>query len=77
LFFVLSVLGDQITFAIDGKEVVKARDATFTSGGAGFIIEQGTVPAYGFGVRRIRELTRQAAPIERALPARQALEMQA
>ena len=77
LFFVLSVLDDQITFAIDGKEMVKARDATFSSGGAGFIIEQGTVPAYGFAVRSIRELTRQAAPIERALPARQALEMQA
>lgn len=53
LDFAVSVNGDRLAFAIDGKELLTARDARFTSGGAGFFIEEGTVPALGFAVRKL------------------------
>lgn len=49
--FTLTVEGDRIRFAIDGKQVAEARDSFLASGGAGFLIEEGTIPALGFAVR--------------------------
>ncbi len=45
--------GDTLAMLIDGQPVLEARDTTLPSGGAGFLIEEGTVPARGFAVRRI------------------------
>lgn len=53
LSFALAVTGDRIGLAIDGQELVRAHDSNFDSGGAGFLIEEGTVPAYGFSVKRL------------------------
>jgi ADP-ribosylglycohydrolase len=52
LVFALSVKGKHLKFSIGGKVLLEADDDRFTSGGAGFLIEEGTVPAYGFAVRR-------------------------
>ena len=49
----VSAKGDSLRLTLDGRTVVAARDATFPSGGAGFLIEGGTVPALGFSVRRL------------------------
>ena len=49
----LCVLGDTLTFSIEGREILSARDCAYGSGGAGFLIEEGTVPALGFAVRQI------------------------
>ena len=51
--FELRVEGDTIALSIDGVPLVSARDGDYASGGAGFLIEGGTVPALGFSVRRI------------------------
>ncbi|MEA3132353.1 MAG: hypothetical protein QOG17_199 [Gammaproteobacteria bacterium] len=53
LRFALSVVGGRLAFSIDGKELLVAQDKSYASGGAGFVIEEGTVPAHGFSVRRI------------------------
>jgi len=53
LRFALSVIGGRLAFAIDSKELLVAQDESYASGGAGFVIEEGTVPAHGFSVRRI------------------------
>jgi len=53
LRFTLSVVGARLAFAIDGAQLLVAHDESFPSGGAGFFIEEGTVPAHGFSVRRI------------------------
>lgn len=45
--------GDRISLAIGGRPIVEARDGDYASGGAGFLIEGGTVPARGLSVRRI------------------------
>ena len=45
--------GDRLEFAIDSVTLVTAADGEYVSGGAGFLIEGGTVPARGFSVRRI------------------------
>ena len=50
LRFSLAVNGAHISFSINGKQLLTAEDATFASGGAGFVIDKGTVPAYGFSV---------------------------
>ncbi|MEF2071982.1 ADP-ribosylglycohydrolase family protein [Consotaella aegiceratis] len=50
--FELTVKATRIDFAIDGAILVSAVDDTLPSGGAGFLIEGGTVPARGFFVRR-------------------------
>lgn len=52
LRFELSARGEALALAIGGRELLSASDATFPSGGAGFLIEGGTVPALGFSVRR-------------------------
>ena len=49
----VSAKGDSLRLARGGRPVVAARDATFPSGSAGFLIEGGTVPALGFSVRRL------------------------
>ena len=49
---VVTVKGDTIGLAIDGVALVSASDDSYASGGAGFIIEGGTVPALGFSVQR-------------------------
>jgi hypothetical protein len=51
--FEVSAVGDRISLTISGKPVVEARDSDYISGGAGFLIEGGTVPALGLIVRRI------------------------
>jgi hypothetical protein len=49
----LSLSDDRLRLAVDGKEVASARDDTFQSGGAGFLVERGTIVADGFLVRAI------------------------
>lgn len=49
-----SLAGDRLTLKVDGKPAGEARDAAFASGGAGFIVEKGTVVADGFLVHAIR-----------------------
>jgi ADP-ribosylglycohydrolase len=49
----LSLSGDQLRFTVDGKEVATARDGSFTSGGAGFLVERGTIVADGFLVHAL------------------------
>jgi hypothetical protein len=51
--FEVSAVGDRISLTINGKPIVEAVDASYPSGGAGFLIEGGTVPALGLSVRRI------------------------
>jgi hypothetical protein len=53
LRFELKVDRDAIAFSIDGNDLLSAKDAEYASGGAGFFIEEGTVPALGFEVRAI------------------------
>ena len=50
--FALTVRGEEIALTIDGRPLLAATDATFSSGGAGFLIEGGTVPALGLTVAR-------------------------
>jgi len=49
----LSLKGDELRFAVDGKAVASARDDTFVSGGAGFLVERGTIVADGFLVHAL------------------------
>jgi hypothetical protein len=51
LKFEVKVVGDQIAFSVDGALLLTAADAEYVSGGAGFFIEEGTIPALGFEVR--------------------------
>ena len=51
--FEVSAKGDELAFSVAGQRLLVARDATFRSGGAGFLIEGGTVPALGFSVTRL------------------------
>ena len=51
--FEVSAVGDRITLTIKDKPIVEAHDTNYASGGAGFLIEGGTVPARGLSVRRI------------------------
>jgi len=44
----LSLKGSELRLAVDGEERLVANDNTFTSGGAGFIVEKGTIVADGF-----------------------------
>jgi ADP-ribosylglycohydrolase len=53
LAFDFSACGDTLTFCIDGREILRASDSAYAAGGAGFLIEEGTVPAHGFAVRNI------------------------
>ena len=51
--FEMRVEGNTLAFSIDGQPLVTATDGEYLSGGAGFLIEGGTVPARGYTVRRI------------------------
>ena len=51
--FEVTVKGNTIAFLIDGMLLAEATDDEYPSGGAGSLIEGGTVPAKGFAVRRI------------------------
>ena len=53
LKFEVEVVGDRIAFAIDGATLLTAADPEYVSGGAGFFIEEGTIPALGFEVRAV------------------------
>ena len=48
-----SLEGDQLRLAVDEVECVAVRDGTFASGGAGFIVEHGTIVADGFLVHAL------------------------
>lgn len=50
-----SLLNDKLTFYIDGKEIVKATDRSYVSGGAGFIVERGAILADGLTIERLEE----------------------
>jgi hypothetical protein len=49
----LTVHGDRISFSIGERLALEARDSRLSSGGAGFLIEEGTVPALGFAVHGV------------------------
>ncbi|MDR3475512.1 MAG: ADP-ribosylglycohydrolase family protein [Devosia sp.] len=51
--FELSAKGGSIRLSIDGQRLAETVDDEYRSGGAGFLIEGGTVPARGFAVRRL------------------------
>jgi ADP-ribosylglycohydrolase len=53
LRFKLAVKGPELKFSIGDAELVQASDSFLPSGGAGFLIEQGTVLALGFEVREL------------------------
>ena len=53
LDFKVSVKKDLISLHLDNSFIIEASDKDFVSGGAGFIIETGTVPALGFSVKKI------------------------
>lgn len=53
LEFKLDVCADALRFQVGDRATVTARDHMFTSGGAGFFIEEGTVLARGFAVRKL------------------------
>lgn len=44
---------DQLTLCIDGKEIVKGVDDHYLCGGAGFVVDSGTILANGFEIRRM------------------------
>jgi hypothetical protein len=48
-----SAAGSVLAMSVDGRRVVAALDDFLRSGGAGFLIEEGTVPARGFAVRAV------------------------
>ena len=43
---------NKISLVVDGKEVGLAEDDSFSSGGAGFFVEKGTILADGFLVQK-------------------------
>ncbi len=51
LRFKMVVKGSALQFSIGDEELLQASDGFLPSGGAGFLIEQGTVLALGFEVR--------------------------
>ncbi len=53
LEFAFTLRGDQLEFAIDGQRVLSAHDGSYTSGGAGFIVEEGGYLANGFAVEAL------------------------
>lgn len=53
LEFSLAVNGDSLELRVGDRAVVTANDGTYGSGGAGFYIDEGTVPARGFAVRAL------------------------
>ena len=49
----LDVVGNAITFTVDGAPAGAATDDSFSSGSAGFIVEKGTIVADGFHIRAL------------------------
>ena len=47
----LTVDGERIVGAIDGREVVSANDATFGRGGIGLVVEEGTIGVQSVSVQ--------------------------
>ena len=47
-----TAVGDRMALAVDGVPLLEARDDRYRSGGAGFVIDEGTMIADGFRVRR-------------------------
>ena len=47
------VVEDSLSLWISGNEVASAIDSEFTSGGAGFLVDEGAILADGFGVKRL------------------------
>ena len=46
--------GDRLSLAVDNAPLLEARDDRYASGGAGFVIDEGTMIADGFRVRKFR-----------------------
>lgn len=46
----MTAKGDELTLAVDGETVCRARDDAFGSGAAGFVVARGTIVADGFEV---------------------------
>ncbi len=55
LEFDFHLRGEGLEFAIDGQRVLSAHDGSYTSGGAGFIVEEGGYLANGFAVEALDE----------------------
>jgi len=53
LRFVLK--GDRLSLSVDGKEVLEARDGSYASGGAGFLVERGAMLADRFLIEGMEE----------------------
>ncbi|WP_423065086.1 ADP-ribosylglycohydrolase family protein [Devosia sp. CN2-171] len=53
LDFRLAVSGDSLEFSVGDRARVTAKDSSYVSGGAGFYIDEGTVPARGFAVHAL------------------------
>ena len=53
LEFDFHLRGEGLEFAIDGQRVLSAHDGSYTSGGAGFIVEEGGYLANGFAVEAL------------------------
>lgn len=49
----LRVKGDLLQLWVDGKLLAEARDSMYSSGGAGYLIDNGTMTADGFAVRAL------------------------
>ncbi len=49
-----AAVGDRLSLAVDGSPLLEARDDRYGSGGAGFVIDEGTMIADGFRVRETR-----------------------
>lgn len=49
----LSMCGNQITGCVDGM-TMQVCDDTYSEGGAGFVVDEGTVLAYGFVAEAIK-----------------------
>ena len=49
----LRVEGDRLAMFVDGQQVAEATDGEYTSGGAGFVVDEGGILCDGFSVARI------------------------
>ena len=49
-----AAVGDRLSLAVDGAPLLEARDDRYRSGGAGFVIDEGTMIADGFRIRETR-----------------------
>lgn len=49
----LSAKGSTLSVALDGETMLSAEDDSFVSGGAGMVVDRGTIPVRGFTVRAL------------------------